>query len=204
MYGHSWLVSATSGTTRPTPRATAVEARPVRTQASSVRSAASEVRRDASCASIRSMLSGGRFLDRRLLGGGEHQRLATLPAVDGAAAVLRAARAAAARDRGLLDGEQPLDLAELGVGLLQLGRLADEHLEPEVVADGHLVGQAAEVPRQPGDALGQGVTLDAQLAARLLLELDLAVGRGDAALLEAGDDGAHPMSSEVVPPPAGL
>ena len=56
-------------------------------------------------------------------------------------------------------GEQPLDLAELSIRLLQLRRAAGEDVEAVVVADGHLVGEAAEIPGERGDALGE---LDAQ------------------------------------------
>ena len=63
-------------------------------------------------------------------------------------------------------GEQPLHLAELRVGLLQLGRFAREHVEAVVVADRHLVGEPAEVPGQRGDALGQLVAAAAQLGHR--------------------------------------
>jgi hypothetical protein len=73
----------------------------------------------------------------------------------------RTAGAAGAVDAGFAGGEQPLDLAELGVGLLQLGGAAGEDVEAVVVADGHLVGEPAEVPGEPGDALGE---LDAEAA----------------------------------------
>ena len=73
------------------------------------------------------------------------------------------ARAALAVDAGLGAGEQPLDLAELGVGLLQLGGPAGEHVEAVVVADRHLVGQPAEVPGELGHALGELALAGAQL-----------------------------------------
>ncbi len=78
-----------------------------------------------------------------------------MPAVGGTAAVHRAAGAALAVDAGLGGGQQPLHLTELGVGLLQLGGSAGEHVEAVVVTDGHLVGEPAEIPRERGDALGQ-------------------------------------------------
>ncbi len=56
---------------------------------------------------------------------------------------------------GLGAREQPLHLVELGVGLLQLGRFAGEHVEPVVIADRHLVGEPAQIPRELGDALGE-------------------------------------------------
>ena len=78
----------------------------------------------------------------------------------------RAAGAALPGDAGLGGGEQPLHLAELRVGLLQLGGATGEHVEPVVVADRHLVGEPAEVPRQRGDALGQLMAAAAQLGHR--------------------------------------
>ena len=49
-------------------------------------------------------------------------------------------------DARLGGAEQPLHLAELGVGLLQFGGFAGEHVEAVVVAHGHLVGEPAEIP----------------------------------------------------------
>ena len=94
-----------------------------------------------------------------------HQRRSALPAEDSAAAVGRGAVRAAARASPLLHPQQPLDLGELGVSLLQHGRAPHEHVEPEVVADRHLVGQPAEVPVQLGDLLGERVAAPAQLRA---------------------------------------
>ena len=62
--------------------------------------------------------------------------------------------------------QQPLDLAELGVGLLQLGGSSREHVEAVVVADGHLVGEPAEIPGELGDAFGQLTATAAQLGHR--------------------------------------
>ena len=69
-------------------------------------------------------------------------------------------------DAGLGGREQPLHLAELRVGLLQLGGFAREHVEAIVVADRHLVGEAAEVPRKLGDVLGELEAAAAQLGHR--------------------------------------
>jgi hypothetical protein len=69
--------------------------------------------------------------------------------------VHRPARAARAADAALGRPEQPLDLAELRVGLLQLGCAAGEHVKAVVVADSHLVRQPSEVPRERRDALSQ-------------------------------------------------
>jgi hypothetical protein len=62
---------------------------------------------------------------------------------------------------GVGAGKQPLDLAELGVGLLELGGAAGKDVEAVVVADGHLVGEPAKIPGEGGDALGE---LDPQTA----------------------------------------
>jgi hypothetical protein len=62
-----------------------------------------------------------------------------------------AARRTGAARAGLLEVEQALHLAELGIDSLELGRLADHHIETEVVAPGHLVDQPAEVPLELGE-----------------------------------------------------
>ena len=54
--------------------------------------------------------------------------------------------------RGLFHPHDPFDLAQFGVGVLQDGRAFDEHVDLDVVADRHLVGEPAEVPLQLGDA----------------------------------------------------
>jgi hypothetical protein len=64
-----------------------------------------------------------------------------------------AAGAAGAVHAGVGGGEQALYLAELGVGVLQLSGAAGENVEAVVVAYCHLVGEAAEVPGEGGDAL---------------------------------------------------
>ncbi len=79
------------------------------------------------------------------------QRLPALPAVHGADRVRCAARGALAGGRGLLEPQDPLDLAQLGVGGLELGRTADEHVDPDPVANRHLVDEPAEVPLELGD-----------------------------------------------------
>jgi hypothetical protein len=77
--------------------------------------------------------------------------------------VNRAAGVALAVHTILRAGQQALDLVELGVGLLQLGGAAGEHVEAIVVTDRHFVGEPAEIPGQRGDALGQLVAAAAQL-----------------------------------------
>ena len=42
--------------------------------------------------------------------------------------------------------QDPFDLAQLGVGVLQRHRPLDDQLDVDAVADGHLVDEAAEVP----------------------------------------------------------
>ena len=67
-----------------------------------------------------------------------------------------AAAGAGAGGAGLLDSQDPFDLAQLGIGVLQRHRPLDDQLDVDAVADGHLVDQPAEVPLQlghPGDEL---------------------------------------------------
>ena len=89
-----------------------------------------------------------------------------MPAVGGPAGVHRPAGVALPVHPRLGGAEQPLHLAELGVGLLQLGGFAREHVEAVVVAHGHLVGEPAEIPGERGDALSQLVAAAAQLGQR--------------------------------------
>jgi hypothetical protein len=110
----------------------------------------------------------------------------------------RSAGRAGSRLAVALGAQQPVDLAELAVGLLQLGGAAQEDIEPEVVADRHLVGQPAEVELQLGHALGELVAA--------------ALERGWLGRSRRGTDGTgtdavddrHLNVSEPVPPPAGL
>src|SRR4051794_10630820 len=98
-----------------------------------------------------------------------------------------AAGPARADDPVLGRRQQPLDLAELGVGGLQLGRPSAQDVEPVVVAGRHLVREAAEVEGERGDLPGQLVAAPVQLLERA----------------RAGQR-AHPISSKAEPPPAGL
>jgi hypothetical protein len=59
--------------------------------------------------------------------------------------------------------QDPFDLAELAVGFLQRGRSADEDVHTDVVTDGHLVGESAEIPLQLGHARGQLVTTTSKI-----------------------------------------
>ena len=52
----------------------------------------------------------------------------------------------------LLEPQDPLDLGQLGVGVLQHGRAPDEHVDPDPVAGRHLVDEPTEIPLQLGDA----------------------------------------------------
>ena len=56
------------------------------------------------------------------------------------------------RRSSLLEPQDPLDLAELGVGVLQHGGALHEHVDPDPVADRHLVHEPAEVPLELGHA----------------------------------------------------
>ena len=80
-----------------------------------------------------------------------------------------AAGGARAGTGALLEAQKPFDLGELGVVLLQQRRAAHEHIEAEVVADRHLVREAAEVPVEFHDLLGQLIAAAAQRGARLAL-----------------------------------
>ena len=66
-----------------------------------------------------------------------------------------ATRAADAGRARLLEAEDPLNLAELGVGILELRGPLDDHVDPDLVTDRHLVDEAAEVPLELGDAGGE-------------------------------------------------
>ena len=68
-----------------------------------------------------------------------------LPAERRARAVRRSARRARAGGAGLVHAQDPLDLAELGIRVLEHRRTLDEHVDADLVADGHLVDEAAEV-----------------------------------------------------------
>ena len=58
---------------------------------------------------------------------------------------------------------QPFDRAELGVDLLQPRGAAGEQVDAEVIADGHLVGQPAEVELQLGELAREPVAARQQL-----------------------------------------
>ena len=94
-----------------------------------------------------------------------HQGRPALPAVERPAAVGGRAVRAAAGHAVLLHAQQALDLRQLGVALLQHRRAAHEHVEAEVVADRHLVGETPEVPVQLGHLLGERVAPAAQVRA---------------------------------------
>jgi hypothetical protein len=64
---------------------------------------------------------------------------------------------------GIGGAKQAFQLAELSVGLLELGRTACKHVETIVVAHGHLVSQATEVPGQGRHSLRQLQASVAQL-----------------------------------------
>src|ERR1700694_2327349 len=60
--------------------------------------------------------------------------------------------------------EQLLELAEFGVDALQLGRLLHQDLEPDVIADRHLIEQATELRLHEREALRQPFSLGLELA----------------------------------------
>ncbi len=51
-----------------------------------------------------------------------------------------------------LDPQDPFDLAQLGVGVLQRHRPFDDQLDVDAVADCHLIDETAEIPLQLGHA----------------------------------------------------
>ena len=99
----------------------------------------------------------------RLAGDLLQQRLPALPAVGRAAAVRGAAGTAGARGRRLLHANDAFDLAQLGVCILQRCGALDQHLDPDAVANRHLIDQAAEVPLKFCDAPGELITAAFQI-----------------------------------------
>src|SRR5664280_921024 len=89
-----------------------------------------------------------------------------VPAERCSAAVYGAARATLAVDPGLGARQQALNLAQLRVGGLQLGGAAREDVQAIVVADGHLIGEPAEIPGELGHAFGELRAAAAQLGHR--------------------------------------
>ena len=75
----------------------------------------------------------------------------------------RAADAARAGRRGLLQAQDPLDLPELGVGVLEHGCALDDHVDADPVADRHLVDEPAEVELELGDARRQLIAAPLQI-----------------------------------------
>ncbi len=80
--------------------------------------------------------------------------------------------------RGLLQAEDPLDLRKFRVRLLQPGGVLDEHVDSNVVAHGHLVCEAAEIPLELGNERGELVPPAAEVE-----YLTLDAGRGPRGLL---------------------
>jgi hypothetical protein len=73
------------------------------------------------------------------------------------------ARTALTVDTVLRARELALNLIELGVGLLQFGGPASEHIQAIVVADRHFVGEPTEIPGQLRHALSQLVAAAVQV-----------------------------------------
>jgi hypothetical protein len=91
------------------------------------------------------------------------QRPSALPAVNGAAAVRRAARRARAGGPGLLQMQDAFDLAQIGVYVLKDRRPLDEHLNPYVIADRHLVRKTTQVTLQLSEARRQLIPTPGQI-----------------------------------------
>jgi len=86
-----------------------------------------------------------------------HQGVATLPAVQGPSAMGCTTARATTGHTVLLHAQQALHLPQLGVAFLQHRCAAHEHVEAKMVSDGHLVGEASEVPVQLGYVFGERV-----------------------------------------------
>ena len=65
-----------------------------------------------------------------------------------------------------MERQHSFDLTQLRVDLLQLRRLAGEDVEPEVVADRHLICEPAEVPLELGQLVREAVATLSQIAVR--------------------------------------
>src|SRR5438105_4400803 len=92
----------------------------------------------------------------------------------------RLARAAGARGGGLLDAEDALHLAELGVRVLEGRGTLHDHVDADAVADRHLIDEAAEVPLELGDARGELVAPPLQVDGALGPRVELPGGQGAA------------------------
>src|SRR5581483_10298431 len=107
------------------------------------------------------------------------QRLSALPAVGGAHAVGSAAGGARSGHAGLLEAQDALDLAQLGIGLLENGGTLDDDVDANPIADGHLVDHPAEVPLELGDARVEQVAAALEVDDLVGIELGLGgEGRG--------------------------
>ncbi len=111
--------------------------------------------------------------DDRLRGDLRQQRLAALPAIRGPGAVRRPAGRAHAGGARLLQAQDPLDLAQLSVGILQRRGALDDHVDSDLVSNHHLVDQAAQIPLQLGDARGQLVASPPKVEGSFVGELAL-------------------------------
>jgi hypothetical protein len=80
------------------------------------------------------------------------QRLPALPAVGGPARMWSAAGSALTRGRVLLEPQDPLDLSQLCICVLERSRPPHEHVDPDPVPDRHLIYEPAEVPLKLCDA----------------------------------------------------
>jgi hypothetical protein len=61
-----------------------------------------------------------------------------------------------------------LELGELGIDALELGRFGDQNIHADVVANGHLIEQAAELRLHDRHPLGQAIALADELGIRPL------------------------------------
>ena len=107
------------------------------------------------------------------------------------------AGAARAGGGGLLDAEDALHLAELGVRVLERRSTLHDHVDADAVADRHLIDEPAEVPLELGDARGELVAPPLQVNGALGSRVELPGGQA-AALARGSFQSPHwPKKSPV-------
>src|ERR1700742_2672276 len=119
------------------------------------------------------------------------QLLAALAAVHRAARVQRVAVRARAGGAAAVDARELLDRAERRVDLLQSRGLARQQVEPEMVADRHLVGEPAQVPLQRGELARELLAARVELARAERTVAARGQRGGDGDLVEAAAAEAH-------------
>ena len=67
------------------------------------------------------------------------------------------------RHTAVLHSQETLDLGQFSISLLERRGTPHEDVEPEVITDGHLVCEPAQIPMQLGDLFGEGVAATTKL-----------------------------------------